>query len=74
METHAFASLAHIRILLLPVGLISRTAFETYAAELRSFTTLRLADIPAETKDGKGTGAPTLCEQFLISFSHSLSA
>jgi hypothetical protein len=55
METHAFASLAHIRILLIPVGLIPKAVFEIYAAELRSFTALRLADIPAETKDGKGT-------------------
>jgi len=54
MEAHAFASLAHIRILLIPVGLIPKAVFEIYVAELRSFATLRLADIPAETRDGKG--------------------
>jgi len=54
METHAFASLAHVRILLIPVGLIPKPLYESYAAEIRSFTTLKLAEIPAETKDGRG--------------------
>jgi len=55
METHAFASLAHIRILLIPVGLIPQSSYEAYASEIRSFETLRLGEIPADTKDGKGT-------------------
>lgn len=54
METDGFGSLAHIRIPLIPVGLVPKPTFELYAAELRSFTTLRLIDIPSETKDGKG--------------------
>ena len=55
MDTHAFASLAHIRILLLPVGTISQSSFENYAAEIRSFETLRLGDIPSDGKDERGT-------------------
>jgi len=54
MDTHAFASLAHLRILLIPVGSILQTAFETYAEEIRSFDSLRLGEIPTNTKDGKG--------------------
>lgn len=54
METHAFASLAHVRVLLVPVGLIPKSFYESYVAEIRSFTTLKLAEIPAETKDGRG--------------------
>jgi len=54
MDVHAFASLAHIRVLLVPVGAIVRSSFDAYAAEIRSFENIRLSDIPAETKDGKG--------------------
>lgn len=54
METHAFASLAHVRILLVPVGLIPQASFDSYAEEIRSYETLKLAEIPSETKDGRG--------------------
>ncbi|KAF4614895.1 hypothetical protein D9613_003081 [Agrocybe pediades] len=53
MDTHPFASLAHFRILLIPVGSILQTAFETYAEEIRSFDSLRLGEIPTNTKDGR---------------------
>ncbi|KAF8964707.1 TRAPP II complex [Flammula alnicola] len=58
MDTHAFASLAHVRVLLIPVGLIRQTSFESYAAEIRSFETLRLGEIPADTKDGRARFLP----------------
>jgi hypothetical protein len=54
MEYNAFASLAHFRILLLPVGSISRKTFDQWAAEIRSLENLRLSDIPPGTKDEKG--------------------
>jgi trafficking protein particle complex subunit 9 len=54
MEHYSFASLAHFRILLLPIGSISRTTFEQWAAEIRTLETLRLSDIPPGTKDDKG--------------------
>jgi len=55
MDTHAFASLAHVRILILPVGGIQQSTFEKYAAEIRSFDDIRLGDIPADNKDERGT-------------------
>ena len=54
MDTHPFASLAHVRILLLPVGLIPQASYDTFSQEIRSFETLRLSEIPANTKDGRG--------------------
>ena len=54
MDNFSFASLAYVRILLLPVGLIPQASFESYAAEIRSFESIRLGEIPAVTKDGKG--------------------
>lgn len=59
MDTHAFASLAHIRILLLPVGTISQSSFDDYAAEIRSFETLRLGDIPSDSKDERARFMPS---------------
>lgn len=54
MEYNAFASLAHFRILLLPVGAISRATYDRWAAEIRTLENLRLSDIPPGTKDEKG--------------------
>lgn len=54
MDTHAFASLAHVRILLVPVGSIPPSSFEKYAVEIRSFESVRLGDIPADHKDERG--------------------
>ncbi|KAG6850996.1 hypothetical protein H0H93_004483 [Arthromyces matolae] len=59
MDTHAFASLAHVRILLIPVGSISRPSFEKYAAEIRSFESIRLGDIPADYKDERARFMPS---------------
>ncbi|PPQ83346.1 hypothetical protein CVT25_003985 [Psilocybe cyanescens] len=53
MDTHVFASLAHIRILLIPVGLIPQSSFDTYAEEIRSFDSIRLGEIPTDTRDGR---------------------
>jgi len=54
MDNHAFASLAHVQVLLLPVGSISQATFERYAAEIRSFESIRLGDIPADAKGERG--------------------
>jgi hypothetical protein len=54
MDNHAFASLAHVRILLLPIGAIPHAMFEKYAAEIRSFEAIRLGDIPADPKGERG--------------------
>ncbi|KAF9246496.1 TRAPP II complex [Melanogaster broomeanus] len=42
MSLHAFASLAHVRVLLLPVGPIPRATFEAYAAEVRTIDSYAL--------------------------------
>ncbi|KAG6832127.1 hypothetical protein H0H87_002439 [Tephrocybe sp. NHM501043] len=59
MDTHAFASLAHVRILLIPVGSIPQSSFEKYAAEIRSFESVRLGDIPADHKDERARFMPS---------------
>ncbi|KAJ7097903.1 TRAPP II complex [Mycena belliarum] len=58
MDTHAFASLAQVRILLVPVGTIPQATFDKYAAELRTFDTIRLGDIPADNKDERARFMP----------------
>ena len=60
MDNFAFASLAHFRILLVPVGAIPRTTFERLVTEVRSFETIRLGDIPADAKDERGLFAATI--------------
>lgn len=55
MDTHVFANLAQIRILLVPIGAIPQQTFEKYASEIRSFDAIRLGDIAVEgTKDERG--------------------
>lgn len=66
MNSHAFAALAHIPILVFPVGPIPRAAFEKYAAEIRTFDSIRLGDIPAGMKDERGTQALFLLKQQLL--------
>ena len=69
MDNFSFASLAYVRILLLPVGLIPQASFESYAAEIRSFESIRLGEIPADTKGGKGI--PDLIQNLLV-FSYKI--
>ncbi|KAI0273777.1 TRAPP II complex [Gloeopeniophorella convolvens] len=59
MEYPAFASLAHFRILLVPVGSISRTTFDQWAADIRTLENIRLSDIPPGTKDDKARFMPS---------------
>ncbi|OAX44681.1 hypothetical protein K503DRAFT_795305 [Rhizopogon vinicolor AM-OR11-026] len=58
MTSNAFAALAHIRILVLPVGPIPRSTFEKYAAEIRTFDSIRLGDIPSGMKDERARFMP----------------
>jgi trafficking protein particle complex subunit 9 len=55
MDTHAFASLAQVQILLVPVGSIPQQTFAKFASEIRSFDSIRLGDIPEGPKDERGT-------------------
>ncbi|KAH9180692.1 TRAPP II complex [Lactarius sanguifluus] len=59
MEYNAFASLSHFRILLVPVGSISRATFDQWAAEIRTLENLRLSDIPPGTRDEKARFMPS---------------
>lgn len=54
MDSHAFASLAHLRILLVPVGSIQQSTFDKFASEIRAFDDIRLGDIPADQKGERG--------------------
>ncbi|KAJ7452373.1 TRAPP II complex [Mycena galericulata] len=58
MDAHPFASLAQVRVLLVPVGTIPKSSFDKYAAEIRTFDTIRLDDIPADNKDEKARFMP----------------
>ena len=54
MDTQAFVSLAHVRILLVPVASISPLSFDEYASLIRSYQSIRLGDIPTGHKDERG--------------------
>ena len=54
MDHFAFASLAQIKILLVPVGSITKSLFDNRAAEIRSFDGIPLGDITVGDKDQRG--------------------
>jgi trafficking protein particle complex subunit 9 len=54
MEFPPFASLGHVRILVIPVGNIRKQAFDEWANLIRSFETIRLGDIPPDGRDDHG--------------------
>ncbi|KAF9652866.1 hypothetical protein BDM02DRAFT_3153426 [Thelephora ganbajun] len=59
MDHFAFASLAQIKILLVPVGSITKSFFEKRAAEIRSFDSIPLGDITVGDKDQRARLLPT---------------
>ncbi|KAF8312015.1 hypothetical protein DL93DRAFT_2115414, partial [Clavulina sp. PMI_390] len=59
MDGTPFASLAQIRILLVPVGTIRRSVFEKYAGLVRSIEHIRLGDIPPDSRDDKNRFLPS---------------
>ena len=61
MDLLDFCSLAQIRILLLPVGPIKHATFTHWASEIRSFESIRLGDIPADSREERGTAIAILC-------------
>ncbi|PBK78204.1 hypothetical protein ARMSODRAFT_947080 [Armillaria solidipes] len=58
MDTHVFASLAHVQILLVPIGSISQPTFDKYVTEIRNFEAIRLGDIPVDSKDERARFMP----------------
>jgi hypothetical protein len=67
MDTHIFASLAQLRILVIPVGTIPQSTFTRYAADIRSFESIRLGDLPENKHERGGSQAST--HLFLSQFS-----
>ncbi|EJD06035.1 Trs120-domain-containing protein [Fomitiporia mediterranea MF3/22] len=55
---HLFASLAHIRILLLPVGNIQRATFDGWAGDIKDFEEIRLSDVPADSREDRARFMP----------------
>ncbi|KZT58996.1 hypothetical protein CALCODRAFT_219199 [Calocera cornea HHB12733] len=58
METPPFASLAQLKILIVPIGRIRPSTFEHWAALIRSFPSIRLADIPPDPRDDRARFLP----------------
>ncbi len=54
MELPSFASLARIRILLLPVGEIQQTTFKQWSLAISSLSDIKLSDVPP-SRDDKGS-------------------
>ncbi len=61
MDVGPFASIAQIRILLVPVGSIRRSTFEKYAGLVRSFDHIRLGDIPPDAREDKSASDHSAC-------------
>ncbi|KAI0031712.1 TRAPP II complex [Vararia minispora EC-137] len=59
MDDYAVCALAHVRILLVPIGSISKRTFDQWAAEIRTIEALRLSDIPPGTRDEKARFMPS---------------
>lgn len=55
METNAFASLAQINIIIIPVGSISKPTFDKWTAAIRSFESVSQVDIPPARQEDAGT-------------------
>jgi hypothetical protein len=53
METNAFASLAHLKIIIIPVGSISKPIFDKWLAVIRTFESIPLVDIPPARYDDR---------------------
>ncbi|KAI0375001.1 hypothetical protein BV20DRAFT_1041173 [Pilatotrama ljubarskyi] len=58
MEPFTYASLAQIRVLLLPVGNIRRSTFESWAKDIRSIDSVRLGDLTTDVKDERSRFMP----------------
>ncbi|KAI0670282.1 TRAPP II complex [Trametes maxima] len=58
MEPFTYASLAQIRVLLLPVGNIRRSTFEQWSQDIKSIDTVRLGDITTDVKDERSRFMP----------------
>jgi hypothetical protein len=53
METIAFASLAHLKIIIIPVGPIAKPVYDKWNAVLRTFESIPLVDVPPARHDDR---------------------
>ncbi|KAG9121686.1 hypothetical protein FRC07_002267, partial [Ceratobasidium sp. 392] len=59
MEAPPFATLGHVRILLIPVGPIRKSTFDKWTALIRSFEHIRLDDIPPDPREDRARFMPS---------------
>ncbi|CCO27710.1 Transport protein particle subunit trs120 Short=TRAPP subunit trs120 [Rhizoctonia solani AG-1 IB] len=70
METAPFATLGHVRVLLVPVGPIRKPTFDKWAALIRSFENIRLDDIPPDPREERARFMPSTLSTGYIHLSY----
>jgi hypothetical protein len=54
MDLYSFASLGHIRVLLIPIGSIRPHSFDEHVQDIKACHQIRFSDIPADGNGEKG--------------------
>ncbi|QRV85843.1 transport protein particle subunit [Ceratobasidium sp. AG-Ba] len=70
MEAPPFATLGHVRILLIPVGPIRKSTFDKWTALIRSFEHIRLDDIPPDPREDRARFMPSTLSTGYIHLSY----
>ncbi|KAG8684318.1 hypothetical protein FRC08_013753, partial [Ceratobasidium sp. 394] len=70
MEASPFATLGHVRILLVPVGPIRKSTFDKWTALIRSFEHIRLDDIPPDPREDRARFMPSTLSTGYIHLSY----
>ncbi|KAG8733709.1 hypothetical protein FRC11_003864 [Ceratobasidium sp. 423] len=70
MEAAPFATLGHVRVLLIPVGPIRKPTFDKWAALIRSFEHIRLDDIPPDPREERARFMPSTLSTGYIHLSY----
>ncbi|KAJ1309581.1 hypothetical protein OPQ81_006354 [Rhizoctonia solani] len=70
MEAAPFATLGHVRILLIPVGPIRKPTFDKWSALIRSFENIRLDDIPPDPREERARFMPSTLSTGYIHLSY----
>ncbi|CAE6339014.1 unnamed protein product [Rhizoctonia solani] len=70
MEAAPFATLGHVRVLLVPVGPIRKPTFDKWAALIRSFENIRLDDIPPDPREERARFMPSTLSTGYIHLSY----
>jgi len=70
MESSPFAALARLKVLIIPVGEISRAKFEEWATIVRGFESIPLFDIPPAMGEDKGESDLLIRSEVYSSLGH----